>query len=131
MGVPWQADFNECSTQSIDVTYEKFNQIYPDSDNDKLMEREQRVWETLWWPAHRPMQTYEQVIPGDASSITWLDWTPGVPQTPAGDLKMVTEWWRLPVVKSNPQGDIQPSVLGTPNDNSQMPYISVERTKRS
>ncbi|HKO35236.1 MAG TPA: LodA/GoxA family CTQ-dependent oxidase [Pyrinomonadaceae bacterium] len=130
MGVPWQADFNECSTQPIDVTYEKFNQIYPDSDNDKLMEREQRVWETLWWPAHRPMQTYEQVIPGDASSITWLDWTPGVPQTPAGDLKMVTEWWRLPVVKSNPQGDIQPSVLGTPSDNSQMPYISVERTKR-
>jgi hypothetical protein len=128
MSIPWQADFNECSTQSIDVTYEKFNQIYPDSDNDKLMHREQRVWETLWWPAHRPMQTNEMVVPGDYTSINWLDWTPGVPQTNAGDLKMVTEWWRLPVVKRNPQGDIQPSIMGTPND---PPYISVERTKRS
>jgi len=129
--VPWQADFNECSTQTIDITYEKFNKIYPDSDNDKLTEREQRTWETLWWPAHRPMQTYELVVPSDPGSITWLDWTPGVPQTNAGDLKMVTEWWRLPVVKRNPQGVIQPSVMGTPNDNDQMPYISVERTKRS
>lgn len=128
MSVPWQADFNECSTQPIDVTYEKWNVIYPDSDNDKLMEREQRVWETLWWPAHRPMQTNEMVVPGDFTSITWLDWTPGVPQTNAGDLKMVNEWWRLPVVTRNPQGDIQPSVLGTPNN---PPYISVERTKRT
>ena len=128
MSVPWQADFNECSTQSIDVTYEQFNQIFPDSDNDKLMRREQRVWETLWWPAHRPMQTNEMVVPGDYTSINWLDWTPGVPQTNAGDLKMVTEWWRLPVVKRNPRGDIQPSIMGTPNN---PPYISVERTKRS
>lgn len=128
MSVPWQADFNECSTQPVDVTYEKWNVVYPDSDNDKLMERQQRVWETLWWPAHRPMQTNEEVVAGDPSSINWLDWTPGIPQTNAGDLKMVSEWWRLPVVKRNPQGDIQPSTLGTPND---PPYISVERTKRS
>jgi hypothetical protein len=128
MSVPWQADFNECSTQPVDVTYERFNQIYPDSDNDKLMDREQRVWETLWWPAHRPMQTNEMVVPGEYTSITWLDWTPGVPQTNAGDLKMVSEWWRLPVVKRNPQGDIQPSVMGTPDN---PPYISVERTKRT
>jgi len=129
MSVPWQADFNECSTQPIDVTYERFNQISPDSDNDKVLERERRVWETLWWPAHRPMQTYEMVVPGDFSSINWLDWTPGVPQTNAGDLRMVTEWWRLPIVIRNPQGDIQPSVLGTPETN--FPYISVERTKRT
>jgi hypothetical protein len=128
MSVPWQADFNECSTQPVDVTYEKWNVIYPDTDNDKLMEREQRVWETLWWPAHRPMQTYEVVIPGDYTSFKWLDWTPGVPQTNAGDLKMVTEWWRLSIVKRNPTGDIQPSVLGTPDI---PPYVSVERTKRT
>ncbi|HYX27887.1 MAG TPA: LodA/GoxA family CTQ-dependent oxidase [Pyrinomonadaceae bacterium] len=131
MSVPWQADFNECSTQTIDVTYEQFNQIFPDSDNDERVKREQRVWETLWWPAHRPMQTYEEVVPGDPSSINWLDWTPGVPQTHAGDLKMVTEWWKLPVVKRNPQGDIKPSVMGTPTSNSAMPYISVERTRNS
>ena len=128
MSVPWQADFNECSTQPVDVTYERFNQIYPDSDNDKLLKREQRVWETLWWPAHRPMQTYEQVVAADgSSSINWLDWTPGVPQTNAGDLKMVTEWWRLSVVRSNPTGDIQPSTLGVDSNNP--PFISVERSK--
>src|SRR5712691_5887498 len=128
MSVPWQADYNECSTQTVDVTYEKWNEIYPASDKDKLMKGEQRVWETLWWPAHRPMQTYELVMPGDNSSITWLDWTPGVPQTYAGDLKMVTEWGRLSIVRRNPSGDIQPSTLGTP---SNPPYISVERTKRT
>ena len=129
MALPWQSDFNECSTQPIDVTYERFNQIFPHSDNDKVLEREQRVWETLWWPAHRPMQTYEETTPGDSSSASWLDWTPGVPQTLAGDLRMVSEWWRLPIVVRNPQGDIQPSVLGTPESNP--PYISIERTKRS
>ena len=128
MSVPWQADFNECSTQTVDVTYEKWNIIYPDSDNDKSMEREQRIWETLWWPAHRPMQTNELTTPGDYSSFVWLDWTPGVPQTNAGDLKMVTEWWRLSVVKRNPAGDIQPNVTGLPDN---PPYISVERTKRT
>jgi hypothetical protein len=127
MSVPWQADFNECSTQPIDVTYERFNQIYPDSDNDKVMEREQRVWETLWWPAHRPMQTFEQVIGADGSqSISWLDWTPGIPQTNAGDLKMVTEWWRLSVVRDNPDGDINPTTVPPPNN---PPYISVERSR--
>ncbi|MDX6443749.1 MAG: hypothetical protein QOH71_823 [Blastocatellia bacterium] len=129
MSVPWQADFNECSTQPVDITYERFNQIYPDSDNDKLMERQQKVWETLWWPAHRPMQTFEQVVAGDGSnSIKWLDWTPGVPQTNAGDLKMVTEWWRLSVVRSNPGGDITPTTVPPPNN---PPYISVERTRRN
>jgi len=129
MAVPWQADFNECSTQPIDVTYERFNKIYPDSDNDELMEREQRVWETLWWPAHRPMQTFEQVVGEDGTtSISWLDWTPGVPQTNSGDLRMVTEWWRLPVVRNNPKGDIKPTTVPPPNN---PPYISVERTPRS
>ncbi|MGQ0592565.1 MAG: LodA/GoxA family CTQ-dependent oxidase [Gammaproteobacteria bacterium] len=61
MALPWQADFNECSTQVIDVTYEGWNDLYPDSDHDGLMKREQRVWETLWWPAHRPLQTFELV----------------------------------------------------------------------
>jgi hypothetical protein len=34
MALPWQADFNECSTQVIDVTYEGWNDLYPDSDHD-------------------------------------------------------------------------------------------------
>ena len=126
-GIPWQSDFNECSTQMIDVTYEMWNAIYPASENNTLMAREQRVWETLWWPAHRPMQTNEVVSVTDGKPvIKWLDWTPGVPQTKAGDLKMVTEWWRLSFVTRNPNGDFSPtSVPPPPNP----PYISVERTK--
>jgi len=127
MSVPWQADFNECSTQPIDVTYEQWNVIYPDGDNDQLMGREQRIWETLWWPAHRPLQTWELVsVSGGAPTISWLDWTPGVPQTNAGDLKMVREWWRLGFVRNNPflpPGDVTPTTL--PLDKK---YISVERT---
>src|SRR5947199_9045985 len=65
MALPWQGDFNECATQNIDVTYEMWNAIYPDSENDKLMAREQKVWNTLWWPAHRPLQTFELVSSGD------------------------------------------------------------------
>ena len=34
--------------------------------------------------------------------VTWLDWSRGVPQTNAGDLKMVTEWSRLGFVVRNP-----------------------------
>lgn len=127
MALPWQADFNECSTQVIDVTYEGWNDIYPGSDHGGLMQREQRVWETLWWPAHRPLQTFELVsVSGGKPNISWLDWTPGVPQTNAGDLKMVTEWWRLSFVKRNPwQPDEQPTTLPPAQK-----YISVERTKR-
>jgi hypothetical protein len=130
MSVPWQADFNECSLQNIDITYELFNQIYPGSDHDERMEREQKVWQTLWWPAHRPMQTFEPAVGPDGTvSFRWIDWTPGIPQTNAGDLRMVTEWWRLSVVRSNPTGNFQPSTLGMDSDNP--PYISVERTKRT
>jgi L-Lysine epsilon oxidase N-terminal/L-lysine epsilon oxidase C-terminal domain len=127
MSVPWQADFNECSTQPIDVTYEDWNVIYPGSDNDELMARERRVWETLWWPAHRPLQTNELVLGADGSaSYPWLDWTPGVPQTNAGDLKMVTEWWRLSFVRRNPASDNLPTTVPPP---SPPPYVGVERTK--
>lgn len=132
MAVPWQADFNECTTQVINITYEEWNTIYPDSDNDEMMRREQRVWETLWWPAHRPLQTFELLSVTDGKpNISWLDWTPGVPQTNAGDLKMVTEWWRLPFVRKNPYllpGGDKPTTIPPPDP---PPYISVERAKRS
>jgi hypothetical protein len=126
--LPWQSDFNECSTQPIDVTYEDWNIIYPESGNNTLMARERRVWETLWWPAHRPMQTNEVIGMSDGKPvIQWLDWAQGIPQTDAGDLKMVTEWWRLPFVTRNPDGDFEPSAVPPPQN---PPYISVERTKR-
>ncbi|CAM5351289.1 hypothetical protein MAUB1S_06063 [Mycolicibacterium aubagnense] len=105
-GLPWQADFNECSTQTIDVTYEEWNVLYPDSVGDTLLERERRVWETLWWPAHRPMQTYYPTNDG----LQFRNWARGIPQTLAGDLKMVTEWSKLGFIVRNPAGGLdQPS----------------------
>ncbi len=133
MALPWQADFNECTTQDINVTYEEWNRIDPASDHDSLMKREERVWETLWWPAHRPLQTFEVVAwkDGKPAGYRALDWSRGVPQTNAGDLKMVTEWWRLAFVARNPwlpAGGDQPSEVPPP----EVPvYISVERTERA
>jgi hypothetical protein len=130
MGTPWQADFNECSTQVIDVTYEAWNQIFADSVGDSQMTREQRVWETLWWPAHRPMQSFELTVgPDGQPSYAWRDWARGIPQTNAGDLKMVTEWWRLGIIRLNPfmpSPDVLPSEVPPPDV---PPYVSVERTE--
>jgi hypothetical protein len=117
MALPWQSDFNECSSQTIDVTYELWNVIDPKNPQDALMERQDRQWETLWWPAHRPMQNYEQTsISADGQPVySWLDWARGVTQTKVGDLKMVTEWPRFTFVIRNP-------------DPSGTPFIGVERT---
>jgi hypothetical protein len=129
MALPWQADFNECSIQDINITYQEWNRIYPDSDGDSLMKREQQVWDTLWWPAHRPMQTWEiSSITNGSPSYIWVDWSRGIPQTNAGDLRMVTEWWKLGFVRQNPflPQDVTPTEM--PPDNK---YISVERTKEN
>ena len=119
MALPWQADFNECYTQQIDVTYDGWNKI--DSTGNVLQQREQKAWETLWWPAHRPLQTWEK----QGSNTVWVDWARGIQQTHAGDLKMVSDWWRLGIVVLNP--DLPQPVKPTevPPD---FKYISVERT---
>ncbi|MBW3569982.1 MAG: LodA/GoxA family CTQ-dependent oxidase [Gemmatimonadetes bacterium] len=121
MAVPWQSDFNECSTQAIDVTYELWNIIDYTNPRNSLLKRQQRMWETLWWPAHRPMQNWEPwtVNPNGSRTYRWLDWARGVTQTNAGDLKMVTEWKRLPFVVRNPNGPDPDHV-----------FIGVERTPR-
>ncbi len=115
--VPWQTDFNECTTQEIDVTYEEWNAIDPESEGDTLALREQAVWETLWWPAHRPLQVW------DRSSNAYVDWSRGIPGTNAGDLKMVTAWWRLSFVLRNPQVPYDPSEMGA---QSPPPYMAAE-----
>ena len=122
MAIPWQSDFNECSSQTIDVTYELWNVIDYDNPKNSLLKRQQRTWETLWWPAHRPMQNYElrTVNPDGSRSYRWLDWARGVTQTNAGDLKMVTEWKRLPFVLRN-TADSSPSAPA---------FVGVERTPR-
>jgi hypothetical protein len=77
--VPWQADFNECTNQTIDVTYEEWNEVDPDSTGDPFKDK---TWVTYWWPAHRP------VMVGGAA------WSP-TPNSNAGDLTMVRVWWQL------------------------------------
>ncbi len=98
MSVPWQSDFNECSTQTIDITYADWNTTYPDSVGNSEIKGRSMVWETMWWPAHRPLQVYEDIGGG---SYSQLDWSRGIPQTHAGDLKMVMEWSNLPFVVVN------------------------------
>lgn len=122
--LPWQADFNECSIQPINITYEQWNNIDASSQNDPWMKLEGQVWDTLWWPAHRPMQTYEVVSFIDGSPVyQYLNWSRGVPQTNAGDLKMVTEWARLGFVVRNPY--VPEAKLDAPSPD--VKYISVER----
>ncbi len=123
--LPWQADFNECSTQPIDVTYELWNEIDPASENDPWLELQQQVWETLWWPAHRPLQTWEVTSFLDGKPVyQYLSWTRGVPRTLAGDLKMVKEWSRLGFVIRNPF--LKEKDLDQPSPERK--YISVERS---
>jgi len=89
------------------------------------MKLEQKLWETLWWPAHRPLQTYEVVSVTDGRpSYQFLTWSRGVPQTHAGDLKMVTEWARLGFLIRNPYLDPQQIDSASPDKK----YISVERS---
>lgn len=127
MSTPWQSDFNECSTQEIDVTYESWNVLFSGTHDD-VTAREQSRWITLWWPAHRPMQTYEH--DSDAAPTNpyiWVDWSRGVPQTKAGDLKMVTEWSRLGFVRRNPYakpGELDKAAPDVPK------YVATERTPR-
>lgn len=123
MSIPWQADYNECTIQPIDITYDLWNSISPASDHDSRMAEMRKTWTTLWWPAHHPMQTYELTgfTKGDTEKpqFSFLDWTRGVPATHEGDLKMVTEWQELGFVVNNP--------YAAP-DNSYPPFISVERS---
>jgi hypothetical protein len=122
--LPWQADFNECTLQDVNITYELWNSVDASSEGDPWLERELKSWSTLWWPAHRPLQTYEVVsLSGGQPSYQFLSWARGVPQTLAGDLKMVTEWSRLGFVVRNPY--LSPDDIDAPSPDTK--YISVER----
>lgn len=126
MALPWQADFNECTTNTIDVTYADWNKIYPESDGDSRLEREVKVWETLWWPAHRPLQVYEPTIIDGKEAYIWVDWSRGIPQTSAGNLKMVDDWWKLAFVVRTPDVPNTPSEVPPPDP---PPYIAIERSQ--
>lgn len=126
MALPWQSDFNECTTQVINVTYAEWNKINPSNEGDTLLLKEEKVWESLWWPAHRPLQTNEVVsMSGGSPSYQILDWARGIPQTNAGDLKMTTSWSELAFVVLNPF--MSPEAARSPSNEGGAKYISVER----
>lgn len=109
--LPWQADFNECSTQSIDITYEDWNNVYPDSTGDPVLPVAQN---TYWWPAHRPMEVF--TAPGFGQG----PWSP-TPQNHSGDLQMVTAWSSLGFILYNPgatPGSQEPEFVNVPSGNA-------------
>ena len=107
-GIPWQADFNECSLQPIDITYEKWNEIYPQSTGDPVKDTLQT---TYWWPTHRPMEVTD-------ANLGAMNWSQGIPNNNAGDLKMVSAWKELGFIS-----DIGQKVPGT--------YVQNERNDQN
>jgi hypothetical protein len=127
--VPWQSDFNECTTNPNDITYADWNINYPDSENDPDLRHGTKVQTTMWWPAHRPLQCAEVTsVDNGGPNYVWTNWTKGVPQTHAGDLKMVTEWAKLGFVIRNPF--LPASVYDQAADGQSYIYVSVETQQR-
>jgi hypothetical protein len=89
---PWQSDFNECSTNNNNITYEDWNKIQPKSTGDPMKQKFQL---TYWWPAHRPMEVFYK-----GGQVYWAQ---GIPQSKVGDLMMVTAWSELGFIINNPQ----------------------------
>ena len=104
-----------------------WNVISPQSDNDQRLIDDDKVWVTLWWPAHRPQQSYEFVgFQNGRPTYAWANWSRGIQQTHAGDLKMVTEWWKLGFIVRNPY--VSAASLNAASSDNTIKYISVERS---
>ena len=131
MAVPWQADFNECTTNPTDVTYADWNILYPKGDHDTRLRKAQQVVETMWWPAHRPLQ-YSHVtsVSNGQASYRWINWSRGIPQIDRGDLKMVTEWSSLQFIIRNPYLPPGADRKGPSDLDPDPRYCSVEQVKQ-
>jgi len=127
--LPWQTDFNECTTNPNDITYADWNVTYPDSENDAELRKDTKIWTTMWWPAHRPLQYAEVTVSGGSDpTYVWTNWTRGVPQTHEGDLKMVTEWAKLGFIIRNPF--LPDSTYDSAATGDPYIYVSVEPQQR-
>ena len=123
--LPWQTDFNECTTNPTDITYADWNINYPSSENDADLRQDTKVWTTMWWPAHRPLQYAEVTeVNGDTPTYVWTNWSKGIPQTDAGDFKMVTEWAKLGFIIRNPF--LPASVYDSAATGLDLIYVSIE-----
>ncbi len=58
----------------------------------------------------------------------WTNWSKGVPQTHAGDLKMVTEWEKLGFIIRNPF--LPPTIYDKAADGRSFIYVSIETKLR-
>src|SRR5207302_9409888 len=88
-GVPWQSDFNECTTNPTDITYENWNVI-------NLPAAQRLTYGVVWWPAHRPLQVFAAADPANpGGGGPERDWAEPIPETNEGDLMMVTRWNQL------------------------------------
>jgi hypothetical protein len=92
IGLPWQADFHECTTQNVNITYELWNNIELDSTGDPAPESV--AYDIPWWPAHRPMVVQLADPPGRQ-----VYWSSGLSDNNAGDLQMVNQWNNLGFIK--------------------------------
>lgn len=93
IGIPWQADFHECTYQNINITYKEWNQTYPESTGDPTQQL--IAYNIPWWPAHRPI-----VITSPNGGQYY--WASGIPANNAGDLQMVQAWKDLGFLKYLP-----------------------------
>jgi len=83
----------------------------------------------MWWPAHRPLQYAEVTsVANGKPNYVWTNWSKGVPQTHAGDLKMVTEWEKLGFIIRNPF--LPPSTYAQPFNGQGYMYVSIETKLR-
>lgn len=90
IGIPWQADFHECTYQDINTTYEGWNNLYPESIGDPTEEKV--AYNIPWWPAHRPVVVQKQTIVKGVANYSQVYWASGIPANNAGDLQMVEAW---------------------------------------
>ena len=99
--------------------------IYPSSENDADLRKDTKVWTTLWWPAHRPLQYTEvTTVTGANPTYVWTNWSKGIPQTDAGDFKMTTEWTKLGFIIRNPY--LPSSVYDSAATGADPIYVSIE-----
>lgn len=115
IGIPWQADFHECTTQNINITFEDWNNIELDSTGDPAPQSV--AYDIPWWPAHRPM-----VVQLDDPAGAQVYWSSGLSDNNAGDLQMVSEWNNL--------GFIKYQTVGSGSDASSG-YFQTERNNKA
>jgi hypothetical protein len=91
MAVPWQADFNECSSQPI---------------VDKVV---------YWWPAQRPLWVYARSDDGTWKQVPWagIDFDANAPDYLcfADDIEMVSEWKNLGFIIESEPGKGEPKYI--------------------